>query len=67
MDFIHSSPKTKKNSPLMLSVLCSYQKNQLREIKSNSSEFRLFKSSLRKNTLLASTFFISKTKLLTNL
>lgn len=67
MDLLQGIPKTKKSSPLILSVLNPPPKAHLREVSSPSSEYSLYLNTQKKVFLAAYTTVIQKSKLLANL
>lgn len=67
MDFGQSTPKSRKSSPLVLSVLNPIPKNQLKDISSTSGEGSLYIWTSKKTLLTSYHTSITKSKLLSTL
>ncbi len=67
MDLLQGISKSKKSSPLILSVLNPPPKSHLREVSSPSSEYSLFLNTHKRVFLAAYKTNIQKSKLLANL
>ena len=67
MDLSQTGIKSKKNSPLILTVLNMPPRSQLREINSPSPEYALYVYTPKKIVLAAYRTMVQKSKLLTNL